>query len=702
MKLFNHIYMVLAIFATFLMAACSPDDLSMGGKSYSPEELVEGKAYTVTINGNVVTLTSNIPDCTALWVTPSGRSQKPVQKLELPFAGDYEVTFGVETNGGVVYGEPYKFNLPQNDFSLLNDNKWFYLADQNYKGGKFPDAETLAAGVKKRWIPCYASFGIGQCSGPVMYAYPYDPDGDGKGFTEDDELGKVYKDILFENFKPNWDPGFQSWLIPETDPYMDSYMEFSMDAKNGCVATMYRGEAGTKGASTGSNLIGKFNMNLEEKTMPKISFSDCYAMHNVGFDEVCSNYTQDISIVELTPYMLQLATRRTNSEGNWYIIWNFVSQEVFDTKGKCIPAADKLLDVVSPKLPEYPNLATDLFTIEHNDVSYVGNKATFILDSEKPYDILWWNNSPFTYATSNTNGVPSKQEMAVQNAARWKSVIGDKYNNTWAPKPADAVVDNFQLSIEKITGQDFYKFTCTDCDGQELEGRLEIKDGNKLVFNKYINIIAASSDKRTIKLRTREFTVLGEDAAGQLMIGVPEAKDADGNVNTYLVACLNHKAIGGGQTGPTIVPIDNSILHNEGIMWAEGNSLRVGFHHYGESGKGLFKDVTKVKLKKNQTITVVFKISGLTWDKTPKCALIDNNIKQTWEPGCFDLSDAVEVNTNGETTVSLTNTTGSTQTFTSTCLDLSIQLVGYAQGDWTKKDLDFSGINVEIVSCTIQ
>lgn len=702
MKLFNHIYMVLAIFATFLMAACSPDDLSMGGKSYSPEELVEGKAYTVTINGNVVTLTSNIPDCTALWVTPSGRSQKPVQKLELPFAGDYEVTFGVETNGGVVYGEPYKFNLPQNDFSLLNDNKWFYLADQNYKGGKFPDAETLAAGVKKRWIPCYASFGIGQCSGPVMYAYPYDPDGDGKGFTEDDELGKVYKDILFENFKPNWDPGFQSWLIPENDPYMDSYMEFSMDAKNGCVATMYRGEAGTKGNSTGSNLIGKFNMNLEEKTMPKISFSDCYAMHNVGFDEVCSNYTQDISIVELTPYMLQLATRRTNSEGNWYIIWNFVSQEVFDTKGKCIPAADKLLDVVSPKLPEYPNLATDLFTIEHNDVTYVGNKATFILDSEKPYDILWWNNSPFTYETSNANGVPSKQEIAVQNAARWKSVIGDKYNDTWAPKPADAVVDNFQLSIEKITGQDFYKFTCTDCDGQELEGRLEIKDGNKLVFNKYINIIAASSDKRTIKLRTREFTVLGEDAAGQLMIGVPEAKDADGNVNTYLVACLNHKAIGGGQTGPTIVPIDNSILHNEGIMWAEGNSLRVGFHHYGESGKGLFKDVTKVKLKKNQTITVVFKISGLTWDKTPKCALIDNNIKQTWEPGCFDLSDAVEVNTNGETTVSLTNTTGSTQTFTSTCLDLSIQLVGYAQGDWTKKDLDFSGINVEIVSCTIQ
>ena len=599
----------------------------------------------------------------------------------------------------MVYGEPYKFNLPQNDFSLLNDNKWFYLADQNYKGGQFPDAETLAAGVKKKWIPCYASFGIGQCSGPVMYAYPYDPDYDGKGYTEDDELGKVYKDILFENFKPNWDPGFQNWLIPETDPYMDSYMEFSMDAKNGCVATMYRGEAGTKGASTGSNLIGKFNMNLEEKTMPKISFSDCYAMHNVGFDEVCSNYTQDISIVELTPYMLQLATRRTNSEGNWYIIWNFVSEEVKTTNGKCIPAADKLLDVVSPKLPEYPNLATDLFTIEHNDVSYVGNKATFVLDSEKPYDILWWNNSPFKYETSNTNGVPSKQEMAVQNAARWKSVIGDKYNDTWAPKPADAVVDNFQLSIEKITGQDFYKFTCTDCEGQELEGRMEIKDGNKLVFNKYINIIAASSDKRTIKLRTREFTVLGEDAAGQLMIGVPEAKDADGNVNTYLVACLNHKAIGGGQTGPTIVEIDKDKIPS--ALWVENGSLRVGLYHSWSNVTVFKQEISKIKLKKNQTISLVFKVNGVTWDKTPKCALITNNIGGlAWEPTCFTLPGAVELNQNGETTISLTNTTGSTVTFDGDCLDLAIQLNGYG-GTWPDYT-DVSSISVEIVSCTIQ
>ena len=38
--------------------------------------------------------------------------------------------------------------------------------------------ETLAEGVSKKWYPCDANYGIGQCSGYVMYLSPYDPDGD--------------------------------------------------------------------------------------------------------------------------------------------------------------------------------------------------------------------------------------------------------------------------------------------------------------------------------------------------------------------------------------------------------------------------------------------------------------------------------------------------------------------------------------------
>ena len=679
MKIHNLIYTLLAAIAVFLLASCSPEDFGFGKKTYSPEDLVEGKAYTVTIEGNVLKLESKISDATSLWITPIGRSQEKAFTVELPFAGEYEVTFGVETPGGIVYGDPYKITLSQNDFSLLSDNKWFYLADKDYKtGDPLPSAETLAKGISKKWYPCDANYGVGQCTAPVMYIAPYDPDGDGKGFTaeEKDDKNVAYRDIVFGtgNWKPNWDPGFQSWLVPENDPYMDSYMTFSMDALNGCVATMYRGESGAKGASTGSNMVGKFNMNLNDKTKPLITFTDCYAMHNTGFDEVCSNYTQDIQIVELTPYVLQLVTKRTNSEGNWYICWNFVSEDVIATKGACIPKADQdLIETAKPKLPTFENIHTDLFTADINGDKYVGSKMTFTLDSETPYDFLWWNGSP--------------------NVKAWESVTGGKYNTTWAPALDDKALDNFELTISKASDGS-YNYEC----GEE-DGKVKITE-NTLTFDKEISVFAVAGDKRTIELKGNQFYILGNSADDQyLTIGIPETKDENGQVNSYLVAKLAYKKIATGPTGPTKVAIDNSIIHNEGIMWVENGCLRVGFHHYGETGKGLFKDVKSVKLKKNQTITVTFKIKGgVTWSKTPKCALIDNNIKQTWEPGAYDLPDAVVVDTNGgETTVSLTNTTGSTQTFTATCLDLSIQLNGF--GDYGGST---DNIDIEIVSCTIQ
>ncbi len=109
-----------------------------------------------------------------------------------------------------------------------------------------------------------------------------------------------------------------------------------------------------------------------------------------------------------------------------------------------------------------------------------------------------------------------------------------------------------------------------------------------------------------------------------------------------------------------------------------------------------------MKLKKNQTITVTFKIKGgVTWSKTPKCALIDNNIKHHMGTRCVRiLADAeIAVDTNGGETsgFTFTNTTGSTQTFTATCLDLSVQLDGF--GDYGGST---DNINIKIVSCTIQ
>lgn len=667
MKL-KHIFSLMAS-VMLLFTACSPDDYEFGGAQYSSEDLTSPEAYTVTIDGNRVRLKSNITGCSPLWITPSGRSQEAELTLELPFAGDYEVTFGADTRAGAVYGKPYKFTIEKNDFSMLSDARWFYLADKNFKkGSEMPDAETLATGVSKKWYPCDKDYGLG-CTGPVMYMSPYDPDNDGAGFTADDETNLVYKDITFgrENWAPNWDPGFQSWLIPETDPYMDSYMEFSLSANGGCTAKMYRGESGTKGASTGTNMTGSFNLSFLGST-PSMSFTDCYAMHNVGFDAVCSNYTQDIQVIELTPYYLTFVTRRTNSEGNWYIVWNFVSEEVIKTNGECIPKEDTgLIEKSEPVLPTYNNLITDLFTAESNGVTYVGSQMTYTINADTPYDWLWWNGSP--------------------NVNTWQSVTKGEYTANWAPAAGDEIGD-YELVISKAS-DGTYDYTSGDTEGKVLIS------GNKLIFDKEITILTAANSFRSISVTGKIFTVLGCEPGESLTIGVPSSANENGNVDSYLVAHLDYKKIGGAVTGPTEVPL-NTNYSDEGITWIENGCVRLAFHHYGDGGKGIFKDVAKVRLRKDQTIKVTFKLKPdvITWAKTPKCALIDNNIKTTWEPGCFDLADAVTVNLNGETTVTLKNTTGSTQTFVPTCLDLSIQFDGYGEGDYANM--------FESVSCVIE
>lgn len=655
--------------AGVLMAfsACSPDDYGMGDAQYSSADLVAPSAYEVTINGNKVTLTSHIKGCTPLWITPNGRSQQQELTIELPFAGDYEVTFGAETRAGAVYGEPYTFTLSQNDFSLLSDSKYFYLADADYKtGDELPDASTLSAGVSKRWYPCDKDYGLG-CTGPIMYMTPYDPDGDGSGYTQAEADALTYKDIPFgrDNWSPNWDPGFQSWLIPEDDPYMDSYMEFGMSAAGGCTAVMYRGESGSKGASTGTNMSGKYQLALDGD-IPTISFTDCYAMHNTGFDAVCSNYTQEVTIAELTPYYMAIVTKRTNSEGNWYIVWNFVSEEVKETNGACIPSDDPgLLETSDPVLPTFSNLTTDLFTIESNGVTYVGNQMTYTIDQDTPYDWLWWNGA---------SGVSA-----------WQSVTGGDYTKNWTPAAGEDIED-YELVISKASDGTYNYASGSD------EGKVTIGDGT-LTFDKEITILTASNDTRTVAVTGKTFYVLECEAGESVTIGVPASRDNNGNVNSYLVAKLNYKAISGGTSGPTVVPLESDYSEH---AWIEGGALRLAFWSYGSTGSGIFKDCASVKLRKNQTIKVTFKLKPgvITWSQTPKCALIDNNIKTTWEPGCFSDSEAVTVNVDGETTVTLTNTTGSTQTFYNTCLDLSIQWDGYGDGDYANA--------FESVSCVIE
>ena len=638
MKMNKILYSFMAAVA-LLLGSCAPDDHSLGMPDYDAEDLVHGTAFSVTVDDqNTVTLKSLLPsNYNCYWVQPNGRSQGNEVKIQLPFAGTYEVTFGVDTHGGVVYGEPYKFEITTNNMSLLEDPLYAYL--------------TGGVGKSKKWVPVDKDYGVGNCTGPVMYCNPDDVLNDGSGDTN----------IGINHMKPNWDPGFQSWLIPQDSPYMDSYMTFSLDDVNGCTITEYQGE-------TGVTSTGKWNLNLSDKNHPTLSFTDAFMMHNTGFNEVCANYTNDIVITALTPYLLQFATMRTNSEGAWWIIWNFIAADVQDGTVEIPSEEASYVTASKPVLPEIEDLTTKLFTTDINGVEFVGAEMSYLVNTDEAYDWQWWNGG----------------------SSAWESVVKGNYGVNWAPKWDEDAIAEVELTLAKKSDGS-YTYTLGDATGS-----LTIADG-KLKFDDPVTFFTVTGDSRVVELTGTEWQVMKCDPGSELVLGIPDGTDTDGNVNSYLVVNLTYKPVGGGQTGPTVVAITHTEAEH---MWKENGCIRLGFHHYG--GTGIFTDVSSVKLKKNQTITVTFKLTGngITWTSAPKCALIDNNIKTTWEPGCFDLEDAVTVDINGgETTVKLTNNTSSTQKFVGTCLDLSIQLDNY--GTMASAE-DWESVGLEIVSCTIE
>lgn len=640
-----------------IFSACSPEEYEMGAKTYVSDDLVEGIAYTVTPDANdpnTIHLTSLIKGATPLWVTPSGPSQKTTLDLALPFAGEYSVTFGASTPAGPVYGEPYTFKVETNNFAMLEDPIWANLA-----GG---------VGKSRKWVPVDKNFGIGRCSGPVMYMSHTDVKNDGSNIT-DLMIGSA-------NWTPNWDPGIQSWLIPADDPYFQSYITFGLDAVKGCTVELHR-----VAASGTTDATGTFNLNVSDPKRPVISFyGGTYSLHNEGFDDVCSNYTNDIKIIECTPYLLQVATMRTNSEGPWWLVWNFISEEAYNDPS-IIPTEDPgLLQPAEVQQPAIEDLATKLFTTEINGVTYVGNEARFLINDEEPYDWTWWNGG----------------------SAAWESVVKGQYGSSWAPV-ADASIADYELVLSSTA--DGYKWD----DGTNA-GKLAIEDG-KLKFMDAdgnpveITILTATGDKRTVEVKGSEFTVMACDVTSSFQMGVPATTNDKGAVDSYLCANLNYKPIATGPTGPTEIKVDNSKVQ---IIFGDGNPdrLRLQFYNPWAGEVDWPIDITKVKLKKNQTLKIQYKVlSGITWNEgaTPKTVIMDNNIGNAWEDDCYNQAHAVAFDTaeGAVQTVSVTNTTGATVTYEgSSCICIGIQNKGLATVAATEDGQP--DVKVEIISMTIE
>ena len=625
-----------SVAGAFLLAACTPDDHSLSMPDLQPADLVQGKAYTVDVDAqNTITLKSLLDKSyNCYWIHPNGRAQGNVATLALPFAGTYEVTFGVDTRGGVVYGAPYQFQINTNNMSLLEDPLYTYL--------------TGGVGQSKKWVPVDKDYGVGSCTGPVMYCNPDDVLNDGSAST----------DIGINHMNPNWDPGFQSWLIPQDSPYMKSSMTFTLDDKIGCTVSVYRAEED-------KTYNGKWNLLVEDKNHPTLSFTDAFALHNVGFDEVCANYTTNIVITQLTPYLLQLATMRTNSEGPWWIIWNYIAEDVQNGTVEIPSDEVELLNPATPSLPEIEGLEKKLFTTDINGVEFEGAEMTYQVSTDAAYDWMWWNGA----------------------SSAWESVTKGNYGTNWAPKwDEDAVAEN-ELTLTKKGAWSY----------GDKSGSYTI-DGSKIVFDQEVSFFTVVGNERTIEVKGKEWQVFKCDPGSELILGIPDGTDTDGNVNSYLVVNLTYKPVGGGQTGPTVVPFNNDNRNN---YIQEGKYYRCQLYNPWAGDVQQAVDPATIKLKKNQKINVTLKLTGFTFSQTAKMVLCLNwetTPDHGWEPDCFGYSRAIDVDKDGTYTLSWTNDTGSTVNWATTgqsALIATMQFDGYA----TLADTSEEGLKA---ACTIE
>lgn len=642
--------MALVVGALF---ACTPDKHELGEAGLSAEDLVEGIAFSITpdsSNPNIIHLQSLLSSSyTALWETPNGRSKGSSVDVTLPFAGDYDFVFGVITPAGVFYSETVTITVSTNDFSTVDND--FY---NNLTGG---------IESQKKWVPCDGNYGIGQCTGPIMYCNPDDVLSDGSALT----------DLAFENWAPNWDPGFQSWLIPETDPYMDSYMIFSLYSATGCTLEEYRGESGEKGSSTGTTLSGKYTFNIDDEDHPTLTFTDTYSMHCSSFDDVCENYTSEIKVIELTEYILQIATMRTNDEGSWWIIWNFIPEDL--ALGNISVPTDEITTTASVTAIEDQDLANNLFTVVGDEATYVATAVTYLFDADAPYDWYWWNGGSESW---ESNG------------------ITDYGSYSWAPAVTSEYED-FALTLTD-NGDGTYKFS-EEASG--TSGTFTI-DGNMLVFSQEFEFFTAAGDVSTVSIVSDTIYVIKADPENnEFYFAVESGKDESGATNEYLYAYLTQKAIGGsGETGPTYITFDASAALNTYIEASSYYRIEL-YNPWGSYDYASFWDISTVNLKKEQTLYISFTLDGITWKDgaAPLAVICDNAINSTWEPDCFGLSNAEYLNLNGETTLSLPNTSGAKVTFNgNSCVTITIQQDGMVEAPIAA---DASYLDYEQVTATI-
>ncbi len=319
-----------------MLVSCSPEEFGLGSVDVKTGDLVEGIAYKIEKdpqNPNIIHLTSLMDKkYTPLWDHPQGRSQNNSVSLRIPFPGTYTVKFGVQTRGGIVYGEPASFNVETFYAPFVEDEMW----------------EMLSGGVdqEKTWHLDLDGDALSrQFTGPLFFY------GTDNGWLGDclKEGGDCW----------NWNPDYKgnSWLMSAAD-----YGTMTFDLKGGANVRVNHTTIPRRGEEKGTYML-----DTENKTM---RMTDASPLHDSGRDGVVIDWG-NIRILSLTKDHMQLAVLRDaalSGEGACLLVYNYISKEFKDnwTPG----------EVAEPEPPYTGDANDDLTTSTTTTKKWVMSTAT--------------------------------------------------------------------------------------------------------------------------------------------------------------------------------------------------------------------------------------------------------------------------------------------------------------------------------------
>ena len=276
------------ILAVFIFTSCKKQEYNLDrllDRSELKFDVIQD--LTLDAGGNTVILVNNTPDAIGLWNYGTGISTKSRDTVRFAFEGEYEIKFLVSNGGGITEAEPIKIKVTQDNLNYVSDPLWI-----NLSGGP---------GNEKTWVLDYGNHGI--FDGPVYY---YEP-------------ATTWTEFQNGTAKLGWAPAWKdnTWLISANDTA--STMTFSL--KGGPYFKTHK-------VTEGVDESGTYYLDAANKTLTTTGGT---ILRSQSFIANATNWNNKLVVLSLTENQLQIGVRRTNSEGDYLYVWNYVSKEYADS-----------------------------------------------------------------------------------------------------------------------------------------------------------------------------------------------------------------------------------------------------------------------------------------------------------------------------------------------------------------------------------